>query len=46
MNEAHKTGKLRNRLKRCQKRLAAKELGSDQRARVVQRQNELEQLLK
>jgi hypothetical protein len=46
MNEAHKIGKLKNRLKRCQKRLAVKELGLDQRARVVQRQAELERLLK
>jgi hypothetical protein len=46
MNEAHKIGKLRNRLKRCTKRLTSKELGSDQRNRIIQRQGELERLLK
>jgi hypothetical protein len=46
MNKAHALGKLRNRLKRCQKRLADKELGGEQRTRLVQRQSELTQLLK
>jgi hypothetical protein len=46
MNNAHKVGKLRNRLKRCQKRLSNKELPIDQRGRVIQRQSELTQQLK
>ncbi len=46
MNSNHKIGKLRNRLRRCGKRLASKELGSDQRVRVEQRQSELTQYLK
>ena len=46
MNTAHKARKLRNRLKRCQKRLSDKELPIDQRGRIVQRQSELEQQLR
>jgi len=46
MNEGHKTGKLRNRLKRCAKRLNSKELVSEQRNNLIQRQAELEQLLR
>lgn len=46
MNTAHKVGKLRNRLKRCGKRLSSKELGSEQRNRIIQRQSELERQFK
>ena len=46
MNEAHKLGKLKNRLSRCTKRLADKEIPMDQRARISQRQAELNQLLR
>jgi len=46
MNEKHKIGKLKNRLNRLKKRLADKELPSDQRIRVSQRLAELEQQLK
>jgi hypothetical protein len=46
MNDSHKECKLKNRLKRCQKRLSNKELGSEQRNRIIQRQSELERQLK
>jgi hypothetical protein len=46
MNAAHKIGKLKNRQKRLEKRLADKDLPGEQRSRIVQRQAELEQLLK
>jgi hypothetical protein len=46
MNAAHIVGKKRNRLKRCQKRLSSKELGTEQRSRIIQRQSELERELK
>jgi hypothetical protein len=42
MNAAHKIGKLKNRLNRLKKRLADKDLPSDQRSRVTQRLAELE----
>ena len=42
MNESHKTGKLKNRLNRCKKRLSDKELPSEQRSRISQRLAELE----
>ena len=42
MNTAHKQGKKKNRLNRCRKRLADKEIGGEQRARLVQRAAELE----
>ena len=45
MNQAHILGKKRNRLSRCNKRLSSKELGSDQRSRIIQRQSELEREL-
>jgi len=44
MNTAHKLGKLKNRLNRCKKRLSDKEISSEQRGRLVQRQSELERL--
>ena len=46
MNAAHKTGKLKNRLNRLKKRLADKELPSEQRTRISQRASELEVLFK
>ena len=46
MNASHKIGKLRNRLNRLKRRLSDKELPSDQRGRIVQRQSELERELK
>jgi len=46
MNAAHKLGKLKNRLNRCKKRLSDKELPTEQRGRIVQRQSELEQQLR
>ena len=45
MNTAHIIGKKKNRLNRCQKRLASKELVADQRNRITQRQSELIQEL-
>lgn len=46
MNIGHIFGRKRNRLSRCNKRLASKELASDQRSRLVQRAAELEAELK
>ena len=37
MNEAHKIGKKRNRLARCQKRLTSKELTAEKRNNIIQR---------
>ena len=45
MNQAHKLGKLKNRLSRCKKRLSDKDLPSEQRSRVQQRLAELEALV-
>lgn len=42
MNQGHKVGKIRNRVGRCKKRLADKDLPSEQRSRVSQRLAELE----
>ncbi len=41
MNLAHILGKKRNRLGRCNKRLADKELTAEQRSRISQRAAEL-----
>jgi hypothetical protein len=41
MNVAHIVGKKRNRLSRCNKRLADKELTAEQRYRITQRAAEL-----
>ncbi len=41
MNASHIVGKKRNRLSRCNKRLASAELGSEQRSRIIQRAAEL-----
>jgi len=46
MNASHKVGKLRNRLNRCKKRLSDKDLPSQQRKAIEQRQYELERELK
>lgn len=42
MNAAHIIGRKRNRLSRCRKRLACKELTSMQRSAIEQRVAELE----
>jgi hypothetical protein len=42
MNQGHILGKKRNRLSRCHKRLASKEITADQRNRLSQRVSELE----
>ena len=42
MNPGHKLGRKRNRLSRCRKRLACKELTGLQRSAVEQRASELE----
>jgi hypothetical protein len=42
MNAGHKLGRKRNRLSRCRKRLACKELTSIQRHAIEQRAAELE----
>lgn len=46
MNLGHILGRKRNRLGRCGKRLASKELTAEQRNRIVQRAAELEKELK
>lgn len=46
MNNAHVISKKRNRLNRCNKRLADKELTADQRNCIAQRAAELERELK
>lgn len=46
MNIGHILGKKRNRLSRCNKRLASKELTGEQRSRLVQRSAELEKELR
>jgi hypothetical protein len=45
MNASHIVEKKRNRLSRCNKRLACKELTADQRSRISQRAAELQQEL-
>jgi hypothetical protein len=45
MNVSHMIGKKKNRLSRCGKRLTSKELTGEQRARIVQREAELEKEL-
>ena len=42
MNAGHILGRKRNRLGRCRKRLASKDLVSEQRMRIAQRASELE----
>lgn len=42
MNTGHILGKKRNRLNRCRKRLASKEIVQEQRNRLEQRRSELE----
>ena len=46
MNVAHIVGKKRNRLNRCNRRLASKDLVAVQRNKLVQRVAELEKELK
>ena len=46
MNTGHKNGRMRNRIKRCAKRLNSQELVSEQRNNIIQRKAELEQLLR
>jgi len=46
MNLGHILGKKRNRLSRCGKRLASKELTADQRSRITQRAADLEKELR
>ena len=46
MNLGHILGRKRNRLSRCGKRLASKDLTADQRNRITQRASELERELK
>lgn len=45
MNETHKIGKLRNRLNRCKKKLTDKDLGHEQKSKLVSRVSELEKIL-
>jgi len=42
MNASHVLGRKRNRLGRCRKRLASKELTAEQRVSISQRASELE----
>jgi hypothetical protein len=46
MNNAHKLGKLRNRLNRCKKRLTDKMLTTEQRSMISSREAELKLELK
>lgn len=46
MNESHKTGKLKNRLNRCNKQLSNKDITASQRTSLVQRISELRLTLK
>ena len=46
MNTAHKIGRLKNRLNRCKIKLSDKDLGHEQRTKLVSRVSEIELQLK